>query len=84
VLIAISTSGNSPNVLAAVMAARARGCSVLGFTGARGKRLAGLSDVCIMVPSERTARIQEVHITVAHILCEMVDQAVETGRIKIQ
>ena len=80
-LIAISTSGNSPNVLAAVMAARALGCSILGFTGAKGKKLAGLSDAVIMVPSERTARIQEGHITIAHILCELVDKAVADGRI---
>lgn len=72
-LIAISTSGNSPNVIEAVMEARKRGCGVLGMTGARGKKLASLSDACLMVPSERTARIQEMHITIAHIWCEMVD-----------
>lgn len=72
-LIAISTSGNSPNVIAAVMEARRKGCRILGMTGSNGKRLAGLSDVCLMVPSTRTARIQEGHITVAHIWCEMVD-----------
>ncbi|MBX7060679.1 MAG: D-sedoheptulose 7-phosphate isomerase [Pyrinomonadaceae bacterium] len=72
-LIAISTSGNSPNVLAAVMAARSRGMKIVGFTGANGKRLAGLSDVAIMVPSERTARIQEGHITAGHIICELID-----------
>ena len=72
-LIAISTSGNSPNVLVAVMAARSRGMKIVGFTGANGKRLAGLSDVAIMVPSERTARIQEGHITAGHIICELID-----------
>ncbi len=50
-LIAISTSGNSPNVIAAVMAARSRGCRVIGMTGANGKKLASLSDACIIVPS---------------------------------
>jgi len=74
-LIAISTSGNSPNVLAAVMSARSRGCSVVGLTGKGGKKLAGLCDACVLVPSGRTARIQEAHITVAHIWCEMVDAA---------
>lgn len=74
-LIAISTSGNSRNVIAAVMAARNRGCRVVGMTGAAGKKLASLSDACILVPSERTARIQEAHITIAHIWCEMVDEA---------
>lgn len=74
-LIAISTSGNSRNVIAAVMAARNRGCRVIGMTGAAGKKLASLTDACILVPSERTARIQEAHITIAHIWCEMVDEA---------
>lgn len=73
-LIAISTSGNSPNVISAAMAARKAGCSVIGMTGANGKKLASLSDACLLVPSTKTARIQEAHITVAHIWCEMVDQ----------
>lgn len=72
-LIAISTSGNSPNVIAAVMAAREIGCTVVGLTGETGKKLASLSDECVMVPSKRTARIQEMHITVAHIWCEYID-----------
>lgn len=72
-LIAISTSGNSPNVIAAVMAARKAGCKVIGLTGASGKKLASLCDRCILVPSDRTARIQEAHITIAHIWCESVD-----------
>ena len=75
-LIAISTSGNSPNVIAAVMAARSKGCTVIGLTGAGGKKLAGLCDLCFLVPSLRTARIQEAHITVAHIWCEIVDDRV--------
>ncbi|MFM9904302.1 MAG: D-sedoheptulose 7-phosphate isomerase [Pyrinomonadaceae bacterium] len=74
-LIAISTSGNSRNVIAAVMEARKRGCKVIGMTGAGGKKLASLCDVCILVPSERTARIQEAHITIAHIWCELIDLA---------
>ncbi len=74
-LIAISTSGNSPNVISAVMAARKRGCRIIGMTGSQGKKLAGLSDACLMVPSDRTARIQEAHITTAHVWCEMVDAA---------
>ncbi len=81
-LIAISTSGNSPNVIAAVMAARERGCSIVGMTGARANKLASLSDACLLVPSERTARVQEAHITVAHIWCEMVDHHYAGGRIK--
>ena len=80
-LIAISTSGNSKNVIAAVMAARSRGCKVVGMTGESGKKLASLSDACILVPSSRTARIQEVHITVAHIWCEMVDEWMKTDPV---
>lgn len=72
-LIAISTSGTSPNVISAVMTARGKGCRIIGLTGAKGKKLASLSDECIMIPSERTARIQEAHITIAHIICEIID-----------
>lgn len=72
-IIAISTSGNSPNVIAAVMAARKIGCKVIGLTGMGGKKLASLCDSCVMVPSERTSRIQEAHITIGHIWSEMVD-----------
>jgi D-sedoheptulose 7-phosphate isomerase len=79
-LIAISTSGTSPNVIAAVMAARKLGCLIIGMTGAKGKKLAGLCDACLIVPSERTARIQEAHITVAHIWCETVDRWIETTK----
>ena len=72
-LIALSTSGNSPNVNAAVMAARQIGCKTLGLTGSGGKKLASLCDTCVLVPAKRTARIQEAHITIAHIWCEIVD-----------
>ncbi len=72
-LIAISTSGNSPNIIAAVMSAREIGCRTIGMTGAKGKKLASLCDRCVLVPAERTARIQEAHITIGHIWCEIVD-----------
>jgi D-sedoheptulose 7-phosphate isomerase len=75
-LIAISTSGNSRNVISAVMKAREKGCKVIGLTGAGGKKLASLCDACVLVPSERTARIQEAHITIAHVWCEMIDAAI--------
>lgn len=78
-LIAISTSGTSSNIIAAVMSARKRGCRILGMTGSEGKKLAGLSDACLMIPSKRTARIQEAHITVAHIWCELIDTWVSEG-----
>ncbi|MEM7410652.1 MAG: SIS domain-containing protein [Myxococcota bacterium] len=73
VVIAISTSGNSPNVLAGVEAARARGASSIGLLGKGGGKLAPRVDVPVIVPSDVTARIQEVHITIAHALCELVD-----------
>jgi len=73
-LIAISTSGNSPNVNRAVMTARHFGCKTLGMTGANGKKLASLCDESILIPSVRTARIQESHILIAHIWCEIIDE----------
>lgn len=72
-LIAISTSGNSPNVNSAIMKARQQGCKILGMTGSNGKKLASLCDACIMVQEKRTARIQEAHISIAHIWCELID-----------
>jgi D-sedoheptulose 7-phosphate isomerase len=75
-LIAISTSGNSRNVIAAVMKAREKGARIVGLTGSGGKKLASLCDACVMVPSARTARIQEAHITIAHIWCEIIDDAI--------
>ncbi len=72
-LIAISTSGNSPNVSAAVMTARRIGCRTLGLTGVAGKKLASLCDDAILVPAERTARVQESHILIAHVWCEIID-----------
>lgn len=72
-LIAISTSGNSPNVNAAVMKARQIGCRTLAMTGINGKKIASLCDDGILVPASRTARIQESHILIAHIWCEFID-----------
>ena len=76
-LIALSTSGNSPNIISAVMTARQIGCKTLGLTGAAGKKLAALCDECIMVPATRTARIQEAHILIAHIWCETIDSKLQ-------
>ena len=79
--VGISTSGNSSNVLEAVSESRARGLRSIGLVGKGGGKLAGMVDVPIVVPSDVTARIQEVHITVLHVLCELVDTALfpETG-----
>ncbi|MEJ7598267.1 MAG: adenylyltransferase/cytidyltransferase family protein [Kofleriaceae bacterium] len=74
-LIAITTSGTSKNVLAAVAAARGRGMKVLGLTGARGADFIAGCDAGVAVPSTVTARIQECHIVIGHLLCEIVDEA---------
>lgn len=76
VLVAISTSGNSPNVVAAIEAARARGIATIGFTGQGGGSMATLCDVCIRIPSASTPRIQEGHEVLGHALCAMVEAAV--------
>ena len=73
VVIAITTSGKSPNVLAAIEAAREKKMHVIGLTGAKGKAFPAVCDACIVVPSTNTARIQEIHITVGHLICEAVD-----------
>jgi D-sedoheptulose 7-phosphate isomerase len=75
VALAISTSGNSPNVLAGVAAARARGLRTIGLTGRGGGALAGAVEVCIAVPADETPRIQEAHTVVAHLVCELVERA---------
>lgn len=77
VLLAISTSGNSENVLKAVAAAHERNMHVIALSGCDGGKLAGLlqdPDIEIRAPSESTARIQEVHLLVIHCLCDLIDQ----------
>lgn len=73
VLVAISTSGNSPNVLRAARAARDRGMLVLGLSGRDGGALRELCDELLIVPAQATERIQEGHITLIHLLCELVE-----------
>jgi D-sedoheptulose 7-phosphate isomerase len=76
VLFAISTSGNSANVLAAVRAAHDRGMSVVALTGKKGGKMRDVlspDDIHICIPAERTARIQEVHLLVLHCLCDGID-----------
>jgi len=75
IAIAISTSGNSPNVLKGVEAARACGMITVAWTGGSGGKLAGLVDHLFVVPSTVTARIQESHITLGHVLCELVEES---------
>jgi D-sedoheptulose 7-phosphate isomerase len=75
IVVGISTSGNSVNVLRAIEHARALGCLTFGLTGASGGQLRHSVDLCFMAPSDDTPRIQEVHITAGHILCELVETA---------
>jgi D-sedoheptulose 7-phosphate isomerase len=76
VLLAISTSGNSPNVIEAIHAAHGRGVAVVALTGKQGGRIAALlgpDDIHLCVPADRTARIQEVHLLAIHCLCDGID-----------
>lgn len=75
VLVAISTSGNSASILRAVEKAAGVGMAVVGMTGTTGGKLAGLCRVLLNVPSADTPRIQEAHILIGHILCQIVEQA---------
>ena len=72
-LIGISTSGNSENVYAALQAAKSRGCTTVGLTGRDGGKIATLVDCSLVVPSQRTARVQEMHLLIIHLLCELID-----------
>ena len=76
IAIAISTSGNSPNVLKGVQVAREIGLITVGWTGGKGGKLTSLVDHCFIVPSTVTARIQETHITLGHVLCELIEEDV--------
>jgi D-sedoheptulose 7-phosphate isomerase len=80
IFVAISTSGNSRNVVKATLVARQRGCLTIGFTGKNGGRLQEYADICLCVPSSSTPRIQESHITIWHIICELVELAFVNDR----
>lgn len=75
----ISTSGNSKNVNAAILAAKKKGMKTIGLTGRTGGELAKIVDIAIVVPVERTSHIQESHIAIGHALCRLVDEAVTAG-----
>ena len=82
-VVGISTSGNSANVLAALDKAREIGAHTVGLAGGSGGRLPAAVDTCLIVPSRVTARIQEVHILIGHILCDWIEDAMqeESGRV---
>lgn len=72
-LIGLSTSGNSENIVRAIQVARRRNARTAGWTGMDGGRLKTVADVCLLVPSRNTQRIQESHITIGHIVCGLVE-----------
>ena len=74
VLVGISTSGNSENIVRAFEVCRAKGVVTVGLTGEKGGKMKTLSDFWIGVPSNDTPRIQEAHITVGHIICQLVEE----------
>lgn len=78
VLIAISTSGRSENIIRAVEQAKKRDCQTIALTGASGEPLSSLCDLSVRVPSVRTARVQEGHITIGHLWCELVEATLKT------
>ncbi|MDR1941565.1 MAG: D-sedoheptulose 7-phosphate isomerase [Endomicrobium sp.] len=77
VFIAISTSGNSPNIIKAVETAKALGVFVIGLTNSDGGKMKEMCDICYCAPSKITARAQECHITLIHIICRLIETAVE-------
>ena len=80
VLIAITTSGTSPNILKAVETAHTKGVFVIGLTGENGGQLKDMADLTILVPSADTQRIQEAHITIGHIICHLVEKGLDVKR----
>ena len=73
-LVLHSTSGESPNVIRAAQAAKARGVPVVAFLGKSGGELKGIADVSLVIPSDETARIQELHLAIEHIICDIVEE----------
>jgi len=74
VLVGISTSGNSPNVVKAMLNAKEIGMVTVGFTGSKGGEMKEICDIMIQVPSDDTPRIQEIHILVGHIICQLIEE----------
>jgi D-sedoheptulose 7-phosphate isomerase len=72
-LVLHSTSGESPNVIRAAQAAKARGVTVVAFLGKSGGQLKELADVALVIPAEDTARIQELHLAIEHVICDLME-----------
>jgi D-sedoheptulose 7-phosphate isomerase len=81
VLLALSTSGRSPNILAAFRTARERGLSTIGFTGSKGESLGAFCDVLLVAPSADTPIIQQIHLAVAHGICDRIERAMMHGSV---
>jgi len=79
VLLAISTSGRSANILAALKAARQHGLVTVGFTGGKGTGMAASCDHLLVAPSDDTAVIQQIHLTIAHGICDVIEQTLMQG-----
>jgi len=73
-VVGLSTSGESLNVIKGVLTARSKGAKTVALTGGEGGRLAKIADISLIVPSKNTARIQEAHITIGHIICELIEK----------
>ena len=82
VAIAISTSGNSPNIIEGVKAAKKGDLKTIGLSGKDGGLLANEADLAITIASTNTARIQECHITVGHLFCELTEEALARGKME--
>ena len=74
IVIALSTSGNSPNILKAMDVARKKRLTTVAFTGSKGDKFASKATYAFIVPSDNTPRIQETHITIGHVICQMVEE----------
>ena len=72
-MVGISTNGNSPNIIEVMKTAKMKGAKTIGLTGGNGGELAEKADLVLVVPSNSTPRIQKAHITIGHIVCELVE-----------
>ena len=73
-VVSISTSGNSPNIMKALEKANQQGAVTVGLTGRSGGRMKKLCDICIRIPSDVTARIQEAHVLIEHLVCQRIEE----------
>jgi D-sedoheptulose 7-phosphate isomerase len=74
IVVGISTSGNSPNIIRTLQSAKVKGLTTIAMTGESGGKLKDVADYCLRIPSRQTPRIQEAHILLGHILCEVIEE----------